>query len=380
MTFNMPSTVVSLGTNVFSFCTNLPSLSLSTNITGIGDETFYGCTALNNPGGVTIPISINTIGDSAFYGCSNLTIIGFPAPSSLTNLGSSAFSHCFKLMNFPMPNTVASVGTNAFSYCTNLSAFSLSTNLTSIGAFMFYDCTGLTSITIPTTSHLTTIGDSAFYGCSKFYGISIPSSVTTLGNSAFFGCNFTNFTLPASIKTIGTNAFANCTSLVNFAFAVNGAVAIPGGMFSGCTRLASILIPSIIVSLGDAAFQGCSSLTNLTFLGSAPGLGGPNVFQNDHAIVYYFPETANWGPTYGGLTTVMVIPQIDTATASVRGLPNGFSFTITGINNQIAVIQASPDLIHWQPIQTNTIIGASSNFSDPQWTNYPTRFYRIAPQ
>jgi hypothetical protein len=31
----------------------------------------------------------------------------------------------------------------------------------------------------------------------------------------------------------------------------------------------------------------------------------------------------------------------------------------------------------WYPLQTNTLTGGSFYFSDPQWTNYPGRFYRI---
>jgi len=29
------------------------------------------------------------------------------------------------------------------------------------------------------------------------------------------------------------------------------------------------------------------------------------------------------------------------------------------------------------PLATNTFTGGSSYFSDPQWTNYPARFYRL---
>ena len=31
----------------------------------------------------------------------------------------------------------------------------------------------------------------------------------------------------------------------------------------------------------------------------------------------------------------------------------------------------------WSPLQTNTLSGDSFYFSDPQWTNYPGRFYRL---
>jgi hypothetical protein len=44
-------------------------------------------------------------------------------------------------------------------------------------------------------------------------------------------------------------------------------------------------------------------------------------------------------------------------------------------------VEASTNLAakDWQPLQTNTILATSGafKFSDPEWTNYPGRFYRI---
>ena len=31
----------------------------------------------------------------------------------------------------------------------------------------------------------------------------------------------------------------------------------------------------------------------------------------------------------------------------------------------------------WTPLQTNTLTADTLYFSDPQWTNHPTRFYRL---
>jgi hypothetical protein len=31
----------------------------------------------------------------------------------------------------------------------------------------------------------------------------------------------------------------------------------------------------------------------------------------------------------------------------------------------------------WIPLSTNTLSSGSAYFSDPQWTNYPRRFYRL---
>jgi hypothetical protein len=56
---------------------------------------------------------------------------------------------------------------------------------------------------------------------------------------------------------------------------------------------------------------------------------------------------------------------------------NQFGFNITWASGQIVVVEASTDLINWQPVQTNTLTSGSVYFSDPQWTNYPGRFYRL---
>jgi hypothetical protein len=58
---------------------------------------------------------------------------------------------------------------------------------------------------------------------------------------------------------------------------------------------------------------------------------------------------------------------------------NEFGFNITGTSNQPVVVEACADLANpvWLPIHTNTLAGGSISFSDPNWTNYPGRFYRV---
>ena len=67
-------------------------------------------------------------------------------------------------------------------------------------------------------------------------------------------------------------------------------------------------------------------------------------------------------------------PQISTGSTGVK--PGGFGFTLTGVTNQTIVVEASTNLANWQPIWTNTLSAVSTNFVDPQWLNYPKRFYR----
>jgi hypothetical protein len=58
---------------------------------------------------------------------------------------------------------------------------------------------------------------------------------------------------------------------------------------------------------------------------------------------------------------------------------NQFGFTITGSSNLVIVVEACTNLSNpvWSPVATNTLTSGSSYFSDPQWTNYLGRFYRL---
>jgi hypothetical protein len=75
------------------------------------------------------------------------------------------------------------------------------------------------------------------------------------------------------------------------------------------------------------------------------------------------------------------LPQMQTTTESPS--THKFGFNISWASGQTVVVEASTNLANpdWQPVQTNTLTTGSANFSDPQWTNYPNRFYRLrSPQ
>jgi len=54
-------------------------------------------------------------------------------------------------------------------------------------------------------------------------------------------------------------------------------------------------------------------------------------------------------------------------------VPGQFRFDLTAPPGQAVIVEASPDLMSWLPIWTNT---STLNFSDPQSGGYSTRFYR----
>jgi hypothetical protein len=71
------------------------------------------------------------------------------------------------------------------------------------------------------------------------------------------------------------------------------------------------------------------------------------------------------------------LPQAQTGDGSFGVQTNQFGFNINWAGGQTVVVEASTDLINWQAEQTNILTTGSAYFSDPQWTNYPGRFYRL---
>jgi len=72
-------------------------------------------------------------------------------------------------------------------------------------------------------------------------------------------------------------------------------------------------------------------------------------------------------------------PQAQAADGSLGFKTNRFGFNITGTTNIPIVVETGTNLTSgvWTPLLTATLTNGSIYFSDPQWTNYPGRFYRL---
>jgi hypothetical protein len=124
----------------------------------------------------------------------------------------------------------------------------------------------------------------------------------------------------------------------------------------------------------------------LYFQGDAPSVGvGVFQYYNDGVksweptTVYYLPGTSGWPIASLGVREALWNPQVQTTSASLGVKAGQFGFKITATNNFTVVVEASPSLANatWTPLATNTLSSGPFYFSDPQWTNYPARFYRL---
>jgi hypothetical protein len=69
--------------------------------------------------------------------------------------------------------------------------------------------------------------------------------------------------------------------------------------------------------------------------------------------------------------------QFECRNGSLAVTKGGLQMQLSGSPGAVVVEESSPDLVHWLPIQTNTLTSGQMYFSDPQWTNYTRHFYRL---
>jgi hypothetical protein len=246
----------------------------------------------------------------------------------------------------------------------------------SIGNGAFKECFGLTSVVMPDS--VTSIEDWAFYICFGLTNVTIGNSVTRIGEYAFVHCGLTSVTIPDSVTSIGFSAFGSCASLSSLTIG-SSVTNLGSDAFNGCDSLINVTIPKSVARIEPFAFEHCARLTGVYFQGDAPSGGVQAFYLNDNVTVYYLPGTTNWTSTYGGRPTVLWNPQVQTADASFGVQTNQFGFTIAGSSNLVIVVEASTSLADalWSPVGTNKLVGGSSCFRDPNWTNSPTRIYRL---
>jgi hypothetical protein len=58
---------------------------------------------------------------------------------------------------------------------------------------------------------------------------------------------------------------------------------------------------------------------------------------------------------------------------------NQFGFNIAWASGQVVVVEACTSFANliWSALHTNTLSSDTFYFNDPDWTNYPSRFYRL---
>ncbi|HUA68565.1 MAG TPA: leucine-rich repeat domain-containing protein, partial [Candidatus Saccharimonadales bacterium] len=213
--------------------------------------------------------------------------------------------------------------------------------------------------------------------------VTIGNGVSCIATQTFSFCsNLASVVIPDSVTNIEFEAFVGCFGLTNVTIG-NGVTDIGSAAFSSCYNLTTVTVGNSVNNIEGNAFAFCIGLKDIFFLGNAPAFNSP--FYNDNnAVVYYLPGTTGWGTTVEGyagleLPTVLWNPQIQTDVTSFGVHTSQFGFNITGTTNIPIIVEASTNLIGtpWTVLQSCYITNGLIYFGDPQWTNFPNRFYHL---
>ncbi len=216
---------------------------------------------------VTIPSSVSEIGSSAFSGCNNLSSVTIP--SGVTTLPYQCFLECSSLSEVILPDGLTTIGAYTFSKCTSLESITIPSSVTNFGRFGFYNCTNLSEMIFEEPASLQTIPHYCF-NRSGLKSFTIPKSVTSIeGDGAFGNCrNLEEIIVPdgAMLESIGATCISQSSKCTKFTFegSCDNFEKIDANAFNG-SALTSFAVPPSTTSIKSSAFFNCGDLKEVTF-------------------------------------------------------------------------------------------------------------------
>jgi hypothetical protein len=389
----IPYGVTTIGDSAFFDCVELTNVAIPNSVTSLGDFVFYGCSFLR---AITIPDSVTNLGVFAFYeplsDCDFSSCPGLRSVTlgrGLTSIGAGAFSGCLELTSITIPSSVVSIGADAFAI-TEITDFVFEGGPPNAEESIFYRVPPSDNYVYPPV--VLYPPDAPGWG-STFEGLPAYPEFTCATNNGAITItghavlHYGTLTVPNAIHglpvtSIGPGALAGLGGLDSVTLP-DSVTNIGNGAFASFEHLTELTIPANVTGIGADAFGGCYSLSSVFFLGNAPTCDPtafnasslPTGWPTVSPTVYYLPGTTGWGSTLAGRPALLWNPA-----ATAPSAQNGqLSFTITGTTNIPVVVEASADPAGgpWVPLQTGTLTNGALAFTDPNWTNYPARFYRI---
>lgn len=177
-------------------------------ITAMTDKPFRGVKTLEK---AVLGGTCTELNASFFENCSALKTVTLE--SEFTALGTNTFAGT-ALEEFTLPAAITEVPSMLFANTPALNKVTLGDGVTTISALAFSN-SNISEINLPAA--LETIGDMAFQRCPKLAGeLVLPAAVKRVGEQAFAGTAFTKVSVPAATVAIGNGAFFDNAALASF--------------------------------------------------------------------------------------------------------------------------------------------------------------------
>ncbi len=291
--------VASIGARAFGNQKDMVSVTIPRTIERIGEQAFYGCSALTeinynaiscgnsltgskafldagSEEGITVNVgqAVLSIPDYLFEDAKNIKKVDFTESYKLQKIGEGAFSGCAGLQDVILPSSITAIGYGAFNGC-----FNLSFNEYEGGKYLGNENNKYVAL-VGASGKISAVNQNVKVIAS--WAISVGETqfdftgITLDGNAYYLGDGINKYAVLLSVedvasvyvnqntKFINNNAFANLTSLrsVELPYSLTS---IGDNAFSNCTALESITIPERITNIGKNAFGGCSKLKEINF-------------------------------------------------------------------------------------------------------------------
>ena len=257
-----------VGVSSFSACSSLYSINLPDSVQIIDTQAFKQCANLTQ---FKLPSSLQSLGTNVFESSS---ITQFDIPQSSINLvviPRMSFAYCTKLISFNVPDSVTEIQENAFSNCVSLQKFTIGTRVSTLGNSIFDNCEALESIEIPDNDVLEEFYYLSLGNCPKLTKIicNPETSNFNFDNGILFNkdisiimlflkaTNPIEITIPSSVQYIYHYAFSKCQTLKTVTIEGEGIKEIGMCAFQSCSTLNSINFPQSLETIGSWAFDGC---------------------------------------------------------------------------------------------------------------------------
>ena len=222
-------------------------------VTSIAEKVFYQTTTLTS---VTIPSTVKNIGNSAFEGCGSL--ITLQIMGAVEKIGESAFKGCGSLSTLLTNGDIDELGDSAFENCTSLTMVQIDGAIKMMGKSVFKGCIKLETIDIE--GDIDEIGDSAFETCESLKTLKIKGNIGKMGISVFKGCsNLETIEIEGDLEEIDVDLFKDCVNLKTIEIRGN-VKKIAESAFEGHKTLTTVKIEGSVDEIGDKAFMDCAEL------------------------------------------------------------------------------------------------------------------------
>jgi len=310
---NLPADLSFFGQGVFSGCTALASLSISSNNGNFKtsddyrglyskDGTSLYAVAAANLTSFTVPSGVTWLSSYLFHEYSSL--IEIVLPEGISQIGTETFS-CTGLRSIALPSTVSRIDGNPFRDCSQLCSFSFPKGNSfygTDGASLYRRDSGcLLSFALIAVSgtytiprNITSIGESAFEHAG-ITGVSFPNGLTGIEDRAFEESDLVSIEFPSSLTELGFMTFAFCSSLVSADLSRSALTSLPFETFAENQKLETVTLPPAVTTLGIGCFQQDSKLGNMTLPKSVTSIQ-VSCFADDTGIgkLYFEGTIADW--------------------------------------------------------------------------------------